>query len=348
LARVLRMVVQDFRNIPLWEATDLADACVVALVGPNGAGKTSVLEALSLLGGGRGLLGGEAKEQLRDGSRRGGGWGVFAALDDLHEVGVAYQGGKKLLRVDGTPATNDELAQVVPLVWMAPGLDRLFFESPGVRREWLDDLASAVVRGHDEAVKRYVRHLRSRLKLLGERAHHDWLEAEERQAAVWGVKVLEGRAAYVKLLNEVGGGVRLRLEGNAATLLTEEDPVGVLQGKFERSREIDARLERTSAGPNTIDVQADVVLEESEVAMGRASSGQHKRGLVRLLLAHVRLVRAKLGVAPLVLIDEFSAHLDAGRRALLLDELVALGAQVWCTDTAFVDARADVRVITLA
>ncbi|MEP2620027.1 MAG: DNA replication and repair protein RecF, partial [Alphaproteobacteria bacterium] len=36
---------------------------------------------------------------------------------------------------------------------------------------------------------------------------------------------------------------------------------------------------------------------------------------------------------PIVLLDEVAAHLDAGRRAALYDEICALGAQAWMTGT---------------
>src|SRR5277367_5801246 len=39
------------------------------------------------------------------------------------------------------------------------------------------------------------------------------------------------------------------------------------------------------------------------------------------------------GRAPLLLLDEIAAHLDAERRAALFDEVVALGVQSWMTGT---------------
>ena len=37
--------------------------------------------------------------------------------------------------------------------------------------------------------------------------------------------------------------------------------------------------------------------------------------------------------APILLLDEIAAHLDAARRAALFDEILALGAQAWMTGT---------------
>jgi recombinational DNA repair ATPase RecF len=47
-------------------------------------------------------------------------------------------------------------------------------------------------------------------------------------------------------------------------------------------------------------------------------------------LSHIRD-----GRAPLLLLDEIAAHLDARRRAALFEEILALGAQAWMTGTDY-------------
>ena len=39
------------------------------------------------------------------------------------------------------------------------------------------------------------------------------------------------------------------------------------------------------------------------------------------------------GVAPVLLLDEIAAHLDAARRAALFEELLALKSQAWLSGT---------------
>ena len=48
---------------------------------------------------------------------------------------------------------------------------------------------------------------------------------------------------------------------------------------------------------------------------------------------HARLQREKRGSAPILLLDEIAAHLDADRRAALFAELRALASQAWMTGT---------------
>jgi DNA replication and repair protein RecF len=52
------------------------------------------------------------------------------------------------------------------------------------------------------------------------------------------------------------------------------------------------------------------------------------------VLAHAReLSHIREGRAPVLLLDEIAAHLDAKRRAALFEEILALGAQAWMTGT---------------
>ncbi len=52
-----------------------------------------------------------------------------------------------------------------------------------------------------------------------------------------------------------------------------------------------------------------------------------------LILANARALARDFGAPPILLLDEVAAHLDAGRRAALYDEICALGAQAWMTGT---------------
>jgi len=63
------------------------------------------------------------------------------------------------------------------------------------------------------------------------------------------------------------------------------------------------------------------------------STGEQKALLIAVTLAHIRLTTAERGVAPLVLLDEITAHLDRTRREALIAELLASGVQAWMSGT---------------
>lgn len=324
---------------------------VVGLVGPNGAGKTAVLEALALLAPGRGLSGGDLQAHAPHGQRQ---WGTFITMADGTTVGQTYKAGLRTVQLDGTTQPVETLATLGSVVVLTPQTDFLFVGPPEQRRRWLDDAATALQPGHAGLVQRYRQHRQARLKILAQGImHSDWLEAEERLAAEAGVRLVQGRLAYLAALEPLLVGLSLKLQGGALEIMSAADPVVALQGKFERTRELDVRLGRTHAGPNTLDVAGELLPENQSgpraggIALHHTSSGQHKRALLLWLQAHVRMVTAKRKQAPLVLIDEFAAHLDATRREHLLQDLISLGCQVWLADVELPDL-AGLQRITLS
>ena len=88
---------------------------------------------------------------------------------------------------------------------------------------------------------------------------------------------------------------------------------------------------RTLIGPHRADLEG--VYTAKNVPARDCSTGEQKALLVSLILANARALASDFGAAPVLLLDEVAAHLDAGRRAALYDEISALGAQAWMTGT---------------
>jgi len=335
---VKNIKISGFRNLA-GAALVLPDAPngsqIVALIGENGAGKTSVLEALSLLSPGRGLHKANPKEQAQNGAST---FGIFIELDDDNAVGIGLKNGKKQLQLNGDDMPRQTaLATLGNVLWLTPRQDRLFLDGPAPRRDLLDRLTFGLIPTHAEDVARYKHHTKNRLKLLaGHNTPEDWLALEEAQAAAAGVKILTNRQTYLAALAPHLTDMTLAQQGATLEVLDEPDVVAALAGKFERSRPRDAITGSTGTGPMKVDVGGILRLEGHDVPLAQASSGQHKRALIDLTLAHAKLIKAETGRPPLILLDEFTAHLDATRQQQLLgqltSELLDLGAQIWLTD----------------
>jgi DNA replication and repair protein RecF len=63
------------------------------------------------------------------------------------------------------------------------------------------------------------------------------------------------------------------------------------------------------------------------------STGEQKALLVGLVLAHCDSSDSAGRCAPILLLDEITAHLDPLRRAALFEEVVCLGSQAWMSGT---------------
>ncbi|MEE2879250.1 MAG: DNA replication and repair protein RecF, partial [Pseudomonadota bacterium] len=101
---------------------------------------------------------------------------------------------------------------------------------------------------------------------------------------------------------------------------------------YRNGRRRDMAAGRTLTGPHRTDLS--VIHRPTGMPAADASTGQQKALLIGLILASAAaLSKDGEGPAPILLLDEAAAHLDADRRAALFDELTALGGQAWLTGT---------------
>lgn len=104
-----------------------------------------------------------------------------------------------------------------------------------------------------------------------------------------------------------------------------------LRRRLQAARRIDAESGVTTVGPHRGDLA--VRHAASGVMAAQCSTGEQKALLVAVLLAQARLQAKERAAAPVMLLDEVTAHLDAQRRAALFGELLGLGVQAWLTGT---------------
>jgi DNA replication and repair protein RecF len=75
-----------------------------------------------------------------------------------------------------------------------------------------------------------------------------------------------------------------------------------------------------------------VLHRAKQMPAASSSTGEQKALLLGLVLAHAELVAERRGNAPILLLDEVAAHLDAKRRSALFARLEGRG-QVWMSAT---------------
>ena len=330
---IIRLTLTDFRSHAA--ATLVAGPGAVVITGDNGAGKTNILDAISLLGPGRGLRGAALSDAAR--SDGPGGWSVAATLvtngGDV-EIGTGTSASapeRRLVRINGAAATATTLGDWLALVWLTPAMDRIFSDTPAARRRFLDRLVLALHPGHGREVVRYDAAMRARNRLLTGEARPDphWLAALEAAMTEHGGAMAAARAETVEAL---ALGLADAPEGPFARplLVLEGGGANDLAGRLAANRAADAAAGRALLGPHRTDL---VVSHAGKGEAARGSTGEQKALLIAIILAHAALVAARMGRPPLLLLDEVAAHLDAARRSALFERLAAMGSQVWMTGT---------------
>ncbi|HSS14926.1 MAG TPA: DNA replication/repair protein RecF [Rhizomicrobium sp.] len=342
---VTRLGLTNFRSYAAGEIAVTGEAVVLA--GPNGAGKTNVLDAISLLSPGRGLRGAKLAEHTRKGPVAAPEtlWAVAATVargETEYEIGtgLTQASASRQVRLNGAPAASSaDLGEIVQLIWLTPAMDRLFIESAGGRRRFLDRLVLGFDAAHARAATRYETAMRERARLLkyGPR-DPAWLDGLENEMAEAGILIAQARANTVERLSGAlaeRGGPQGGAFPAASLALTDELHLLTVEGLRDHlaaSRLRDAEAGRTLVGPHTTDLAVRHTGKRAEAR--DCSTGEQKALLISIMLADAReLARAREGLAPILLLDEIAAHLDVLRRTALFDEIDSLSAQAWMTGT---------------
>ncbi|KPF77492.1 recombinase RecF [Brevundimonas sp. AAP58] len=354
MALIRSLTLTDFRSYA--SARLDVGAGPVVLHGPNGAGKTNVLEALSLFTPGKGLRGATAQEMGRrePGEASGRAWAVALTLDDGEgdtvRLGTGVQtagASRRLVRIEGETAQPGRLLDHLRPVWATPEHDRLFSDARAERLKFFDRLVFAAEPGHAAVVAAYEKALRERLRLLidgaeGREADPLWLDALEVRLGEAGARAALSRARALETLQ---AGIDARsdrpfpqadlalvgeTEGLARDGAEEATLAAAIRDGMARSRGRDAAAGRSLFGPHRADLTALHRAKNRPAAEG--SSGEQKALALNLILAQVGRL-ATGGAAPVLLLDEAPAHLDAERRAALFEEIVALNLQAFMTGT---------------
>lgn len=349
-ARILRLKLSNFRSYRVASA-DLG-GCSALFLGENGAGKTNLLEAVSFLAPGRGLR----RATLEDVAaiEGDGTWAVAAEVDGAQGEAMLGTGIELSNESDAAPARRSRIdrenvgsaaafADHLRVIWLVPEMDGLFLGAPAERRRFLDRLVLAIDADHGARVSALDRALRSRNRLLEDpQFDAQWCEAIEHEVAELGVAVAAARTETVRRLTaEIDANrdpaspfptAQIALEGEIENALSNESATEVeerYRARLRDNRARDRAAGRTLEGPHRSDL---IVLHaEKAIEAARASTGERKALLVGLIISHARLVSAMHGLAPVVLLDDVAAFLDAGRRAALFEALANLGGQVLVT-----------------
>ena len=314
------------------------DARPVAIFGPNGAGKTNLIEAVSLFSPGRGLRRASAAEMARRPESLG--WKITGLLSGpavQNEIAFSSENGSaRSITINDKSASQIALGRIARTVWLIPAMDRLWIEGAEGRRRFLDRLTLSFFPDHAQAALDYEKAMRDRNRLLKDQVRDArWYQALEAQMARSGTVMNANRHEALDRLRRAQDSALTAFPVAELEIVQSEgslpDSESDLLEALAESRFRDMAAGRTLVGPHRSDMYG--VFAAKGVPASDCSTGEQKALLISLILANARALAEDFGAAPMLLLDEVAAHLDAGRRAALYAELTALGAQAWMTGT---------------
>lgn len=334
--RLARLSVRDFRNLERVDLELPPEGMVV--VGENGHGKTNLLEAAYYLQLLRSARGARDVDLVRFGAAAFHVGADTTGEKGGHGIGVGFERATKRKRVtvDGTepPRLSDALG-ALPAVLCSPRDAALVAGSPSERRRYLDVTLALTSRPYLTALQTYRGALARRNAALREGAR---AARDEARIAVWepalaehGARIWSARVAWVAEHAERFASVCTAIgEHGTATLryatsldAGEGDVAAALARALESKRTLDLKRGLTHAGPHRDDLE--LALDGRDLRTF-GSAGQHRTAAIALRVLEQETLRDKRDAAPLLLLDDPFAELDARRSARILELFAGEGA----------------------
>lgn len=329
--RLTALALRDFRNFGRLDLAIPGDGLVV--VGDNGQGKTNLLEGIYYLQLLRSFRGARDVDVVRFGAL---GCHAEGTLATGERVGVGFERASRRKRVTIDGAVMQRLADGighVPSVLFSPGDVELVGGAPVVRRRYLDILLALSVPGYLPALQTYRAALARRNAALRDAARTGRADARisvwetplaEAGSVLWRRRqewVCDAMPRYAALCAAIGemGVPTMRY---ASSLEAADNPAAALASALEARRALDVRRGMTQSGPHRDDLALDLDTRDLRTF---GSAGQQRSAAIALRLLEWETLRAACGAAPLLLLDDPFAELDARRAARILELLSEAG-----------------------
>ena len=329
-ARLTRVAIRDFRNLARVELAPPPDG--VAIVGENGQGKTNLLEAIYYLQILRSARGARDQDLVRFGAHA---FHIAATVETnaCHDIGVGFDVAdkRKRVRLDGAiPERLSDALGALPSVMFSPADVELVSGSPTARRRYLDIMLALTTPGYLAALQRYRAALVRRNAALRECVRN--ARGATTSVAVWEPPLAEHGAAIVvarrewvaemaerfeRLCEEIGeqAPVRIDYASTLASKSTDTTPRAALARALEDRRALDLKRGLTHAGPHRDDLTITIAGRELRTF---GSAGQQRTAAIALRMLEAATFSERNGRAPLLLLDDPFAELDARRSSRIL------------------------------
>jgi DNA replication and repair protein RecF len=308
------------------------DPRATGIVGENGSGKTSLLEAIYFLAHGRSFRTSQREKLLPPQAEFLRVVGRVETARGSLVAGIEYSGQGTRANLAGQGVSGiAEIAEILPVQVIDPGVHRLIEEGSARRRRLLDWGVFHVKHEFLDVWRRYQRGLQQRNASLRAGGDEQLIVVWERELSAAGHRVDELRGEYAAQLLPYFVAIAdqlLNAQGARFTYRRGWPADHGLGQALVESRPRDQRLRTTTVGAHRADVS---FFFEGAPARDRVSRGQQKLLAAAFILAQLTFQSA-LGAPPACLmLDDPAAELDVDSLGKLLAAVARIPAQLVIT-----------------
>ena len=317
------------------------DDKVICFVGNNGVGKTNILDAIHYLSKTKSYFNHIDSQNIRFNSKYFNLKGVFHKDNTDIEIQCnVIEGNGKIIKNNQKKYKRfSEHIGKFPIVIISPTDTDLIIEGSDVRRKYIDSCISQYNSSYLQLLIKYNRSLKQRNTLLRQFKEQNYfdnttLEIYNEQLINYGNIIHQERCNFIqelspiliKYYSEISDNkedISLKLESQ----LFDKN----FQALLEESLFKDRKSNYTQCGIHKDDI---IFLMNDYPIKKIGSQGQQKSFLISLKLAQFEFMKNKIGIKPILLLDDIFDKLD-NKRVEKLIQMVnkQLFGQVFITDT---------------
>ena len=324
------------------------------IYGKNGIGKTNILESLSFLTAGKGMLGANIGDVLRITEQPviNYNWTIFANIEDnnIADTIAIYSENdnnilKKKIKINGNIVrSQEELNKILNVLWLTPDMQTLFIDEKANRRKFLDRIVYIVDNNHSSRINKYEFLVKERMKVLQDSKKFDehWLTVLEEKIAETGISIAVARNQVIRHLNRILVNYDfdfpkfiITIDGRFENLLLDNITAMQAEEEFRKilkdNRQQDNETKRTAEGVHKSDLRLFYQTKNMDAQF--CSTGEQKLFLISFTILKALLCKELNKPQPIILLDEVFSYLDKNKKLELFNELLKLNVQSFITGT---------------
>lgn len=308
------------------------------VIGPNTAGKSNLIEAIFLLSTGKSFRAEKDLQMVHFGQELGR---VKGKVDDLNlEVMVTVgevagvRSQFKRFFVNGVAKRRADFVGNLPSVLFSPQDLEIVAGSPGLRRNFLDNVLEQTDRDYRLALLGFTKSLRQRNALLD--LVKNGLPRSAREFEYWDSLVIRNGGVLTRKREEFIAWLN-KSKKDILDIKIEYDKSVISPERLAQYYDAESASGVTLVGPHRDDFFLFIDQEKQLKSFG--SRGQQRLGVLQLKILELEYLREKTEKEPLLLLDDVFSELDENHIELILDKIGGQQTIITTTHEEFIPAK---------
>lgn len=294
----------------------------IIIIGPNTAGKSNLIESIYLLSVGKSFRADKDAQMVKLGNEMGRVKGkiddkdleVLVTVGEVAGVRTQY----KRYFVNGVAKRRADFMGSFPSVLFSPKDLEIVIGSPGIRRDFLDNVLEQTDRDYRIALLGFIKSLRQRNALL--ELVKNGLPRKESEFEYWDSLVIRNGSVITRKREEFTSYLNATKK-DILNFKIEYDKSVISHERLKQYKDAEGATGVTLVGPHRDDYKIlfDYGVGKDVDLKSFGSRGQQRLGVLQLKILELKYIKEKMGIEPLLLLDDVFSELDEGHINLILE-----------------------------